>query len=1590
MILLPVNKLSTKTLFILGLIAFFSVGKINAQCPANAEFAYYVQSCSTYQFTDMSTVSNPNYTIVQWDWDFGDGGTSSVPNPLHSFTPGSTYNVQLTITADSGGVTCTDDVIHQVVVSELPTVYFSWDPDPTCIGDATAFSGTSSGNIVSWQWQFGDGGTSTIQNPNHLYVNTGTYDVTLTVTDVNNCTESLTQTLEVVDNPDVDFTIDPDPACLNQLVTFSGTSSSSISSWFWELGDGTTATTQNVIHIYTQSDDYNVTLTVTSSDGCTNSITKTLEVKPLPNPDFQHDAPVCLGDSVHFINYSVSPNGYIETYYWNFGDGNSVTINYPANPDVAHLYSNTGTFQVTLTVTDSEGCIDSISKNILVNPNPVANFIYSSPCDGEPVDFTDMSSPNSGSQIVEWYWNFGDPLSGTQNTSTIQNPTHVFTSTGTFGVRLVVTNVDGCTDTIVKNVTVNTPQNVDFTADRDTACINEIIQFTGIGDSIVSWYWEFGDGGTNIIQNPQYAYMVPGTYNVTLTVIDINGCTNSVVHPVNVKDLPIALFDYSSPACTYDSIYFTDFSTSPSGYITTWHWYFGDGTDLIINFPDNPNVAHLYTNATTYTVSLVVTDSYGCIDSTATDISIVASPIAAFDYDNSCYQQAVEFTDQSVPNGGGNIVNWYWDFGDPLSGVNNYSTLQNPTHIFTDSGTFIVTLQATNATGCWDTISQQVIVYPLPNVNFTIDNDSTCVNDIVSFTGAGNNIISWFWEFGDGGTGYGQSIQHIYTSPGVFTVSLTIEDGNGCINSISQSVYVNQLPVAQYTYNKNCFTDTTIFTDQSFTYNSMITTWLWNFDDPPSGGNNTSSLQNPSHLFTTAGTYNVMLIITDLNGCQDSIVHPVQVFDKPVPDFSFEVLCNPYGTVQFIDESTPGGNGSIINDWWWEIDKNYYTSEQNPSYTYTVTDTCYPVTLTVTDLNMCSNSFTDTVCIIDPLVIDFTANRVCYTMSTFFDASYTPSDDSVISWQWEFGDGSVPYISAFDTVSYVYPAPGSYQVVLTATNINNCTSTTYTTVIVDPLPSPDFSYNDAVCDDPTMFTDLSNGNGYNIISWFWNFGDYSSGAANYSTIQNPSHVYPPNDSTYYATLTVTNLRGCVDSITMPVTKGPCVIAGFTIASEPLCQGHPSCFIDNSYINQGAGQIINWLWEFGDGNTYSYAVYEQTVCHAYANPGFYNVKLTVEGSVNGSVYINSYTLPVYVNTSPTADYSNSPACGNTIIEFTDESNPNGIPISVWHWDFGNPLIDDDTSNLQNPTYKYSLPSVYDVELIVTNDAGCSDTIINPISVFRRPMADFEYAGPCINNPTFFYDESDSTDSAINEWLWDFGNIESTGDTSILEFPYYYYNQSGTYNVTLVITDGNNCRDTLMQTIQIHEPPISSFVIKENYDGLQGKVLLENLSTNSIYYFWDFDNGDTSYLENPVVDFYEDGLYNIMLIAYNQYDCADTIFQDYEVFLKGLYIPNAFAPLSSNPDIKNFKPKGYNIKEYQIDVYSKWGTLVWSSTKLDADGRPAEFWDGTYKGNRMPQGAYVWKARAVFRDNTFWKGNDIGDGNSQTYGTVTLIH
>jgi hypothetical protein len=171
-----------------------------------------------------------------------------------------------------------------------------------------------------------------------------------------------------------------------------------------------------------------------------------------------------------------------------------------------------------------------------------------------------------------------------------------------------------------------------------------------------------------------------------------------------------------------------------------------------------------------------------------------------------------------------------------------------------------------------------------------------------------------------------------------------------------------------------------------------------------------------------------------------------------------------------------------------------------------------------------------------------------------------------------------------------------------------------------------------------------------------------------------------------------------------------------------------------------------------------------------------------------------------------------------------------------------------------------------------------------------------------------------------------------------------------------------------------------------------VLFTNGSIGALAYEWNFGTGILSFEVDPVVDFPSDGTYEISLVTLNEFGCPDTLTMDYNFMFKGLWVPNAFSPNNPNSEVRLFKPIGVNLRTYTIEVFDTWGNLMWTSSELDANGSPAEGWNGVFNGNLQSQDTFMWKVTAVFKDGTIWRGNSVGNNKNIApvpYGTVTMI-
>ena len=437
-------------------------------------------------------------------WDYGDGANERLTfaeNTSHLFTSQGEYTVTLVVEALND---CVDSIAKNITV--YPRANLSFNAEEVFEGQQTSFENTSTviDGILSYQWAFGDGNSSSAENPRHTYAEAGDYTVRLTSTgSFGGCVDTLSQVYTV--KSQVNAAFDFEDVCRDVAATFTNNSSTTLGplTYLWNFGDGTTSTETNPTHQYDLPGSYTVKLTATSEEGSVDVDEQVITIFPEPSAAFV-SLSGCDGQVVNFDNQTSIANGQLE-YQWFFEAGAESEI---TNPN--HLFSGAGTYDVQLIATSANGCVDSVSRAVTITPIPQVDFTVDTVCLGQASLFTNTTVIDGG-VASETLWDFGDG-----SNSIVENPSKTYQSPGTYQVNLRVTTGDGCQRSITKNVVVLDVPKADF--EVSAVCFGETSIFqntTTAGTNQVSYLWDFGDGSLSTAIAPDHIYSLPGTYEVS-------------------------------------------------------------------------------------------------------------------------------------------------------------------------------------------------------------------------------------------------------------------------------------------------------------------------------------------------------------------------------------------------------------------------------------------------------------------------------------------------------------------------------------------------------------------------------------------------------------------------------------------------------------------------------------------------------------------------------------------------------------------------------------------------------------------------------------------------------------------------------------------------------------------------------------------------------------------------------------------------------------------------------------------------------------------------------------------------------------------
>jgi gliding motility-associated-like protein len=723
-------------------------------------------------------------------------------NPTNAFTTLGVYDVQLTVGTTDG---CSHTTTQQVGMYPLPEADFSFGD--ACLETDFQFTDQStvlSGAVTTWSWDFGDGATSTAQNPTNLYAADGTYDVTLIATTDQNCSDTETQQITVHPLPVADFTNTTVCALIDMDYTDASTvTSGTITGWDWYFGDGATDGIQNPSNMFATGGTYTTSLVVTTALGCEDSVAIDVTVYPKPEAEFTWND-TCANEFHQFTDQTTITGSTLNEWEWDFGDNSGTsTIQSPT-----YTYAGSGQYNVELIATTADGCKDTITHTAEVHDLPVADFTFTNICEDDSVLFTDLSTIPSGA-ITGWQWDFGNG-----NTSLDQIVDYQSYLTDDFyDVELIVSSGNGCADTLEQQIEIYPVPIAEFTF--DSVCFPNEIQFTDLSDPngtypITSWTWSYSDGQTSAAQNPSIDFYMPGTFSADLLISNGPGCKSTsnggdaVVHPLPVADFPDTL-----ATCLEGTIFFVDYSTvNPitDDEIVNWTWNFDDG-----NSSTDVEPSHIYGTHDLYDVQLTVETNHGCLDDQTHVVEIYPLPQVQFiaDPPQGCAPLGVQFFDQtSIPNPY-SIQSWDWYLGaDSLTSTSPSPYLvYNPEIDPLDIAQYDIELTATSSNGCVTHLAKQdyITVYPKPIADFSVDPEvQTIVKPRFEFTDLSTeNVTSWDWNFGDGTLSGQQNPVHWYAAVGRYPIRLMVETNHGCRDTAGFEVKVE--PIFTF-YIPNSFT----------------------------------------------------------------------------------------------------------------------------------------------------------------------------------------------------------------------------------------------------------------------------------------------------------------------------------------------------------------------------------------------------------------------------------------------------------------------------------------------------------------------------------------------------------------------------------------------------------------------------------------------------------------------------------------------------------------------------------------------------------------------------------------------------------------
>ncbi len=1389
------------------------------------------------------------FPITKWEWDFGDGRTTTEPNPVITYSERGDYVVTLKITTDNG---CIDSLSTKVKGGVRPGVSFTATPTTVCPSELVTFLPNITGAYDSLRWILGDGTISFLTNPEHYYKDTGFMNISLFVFD-NGCEDSLVINKYIYVTPPI-ARFGNSFICTNQFERKFLDSSFGATSWQWNFGDGQTSNLRNPTNIYKDTGRYLVSLTV--SDGkCFHTSGEIIYVLN-ERPDFvttqngNCDSTVVLfkaeGNRLNPAN--------IVNYAWRFNDG----VNYPfGGQQVKRIFKNAAILGTRLTITDLNGCVRSENKDVdikLLGPiakiAPVPNLL----CLGSNMVLQDSSYANPASPIVKWTWDFGD---GTVKTFTRPPFNHNYKDTGIYTLKLTVEDGNGCIDSIqvAKAVGVFSPK-ANFISPDTIVCVNTDVTFENLSEGYgLKYRWTLGEGDTYTSFEPVKQFRRNGRYTIRLSVTDTAGCVSLLNRPSYIYvGGATANFEMSDSlaSCPPLLVHFTNKSQGA----TNIQWDFNNGNTSVL-----PNPSQTFTQTGTFRVKLTITGNGGCVDTMVRNVNI-RGPQGTITYTplTGCPPLQVTFTSNTA-----NVKSYIWDFSD---GQTSFTTDSTVTYTYLTPGVYRPRVILEDGQACRIPIQGQedIKITGVRSQIKSLTSYSYCDSAVIAFNDSSisNELIKrWEWDFGDGTKSDQRNPTHKYTVPGKYKVSLFVETFNNCnnISVLPADIVVHTSPkIGNIKDTSFCLPGNVLFKSQWLNPDATTLKWQWDF-----GNGVTSTLAQPdSVLYNRRGVYQQALLVTHDNGCTARTGSKITVKDRAeayIVNPGSYFFCNS-GTVTFKDSST---NENIIDKWLWDFGDGATSQIRNPVHTYTQPGR-YRASLSVETSQSCIsvNLLPADIVVAPSPKMEIGADTVlCLSSQMRFVPNWLNADTTKVAYNWDFGNGVTSIVK--DPPAVTYTQAGLFRVKLTTRNDYGCSDSVFRQVRVHNDPQVIIGKLDpeVFCDSAVVKLTSNIASTDSIKSYLWTFGDGLT-----SSDRNPSHVYR-TPGHYKIGLSVTTVNNCPAK---GEYDGEVVLAirpRISVSSDSVFCGPSTVSFTGNRLNPDTS-ILQWKWDFGNGVT---SLLEKPLPVFYDKPGVYEAKLFVANRVGCA---DSVTRSIRINDIPQVQITQlipDVFCDSAVVKFTGQVTSTD-PISGYLWNFG----DGNTSTDVSPTYTYTQPGLYKVSLSVNTPFNCpatgnyNGTVTLASSPRIRMIADSVFCGA---STVAFDGEWLNRDTTTLAWNWNFGN----GTTSNLQKPdAVMFGKAGTYPVKVTAFSPYGCADSVTRSIRINDIPevqITQLIPDVFCDSAVVKFTGQVRSTDPISsYLWNFGDGNTSTDVSPTYTYTKPGLYKVSLSVNTPFNCPAT--------------------------------------------------------------------------------------------------------------------